>query len=130
MLAMRSALDRRGKAYRDASGEGPASLAVSFDRLPEGAVPQAPQPIFQWVLPVDAGRQRGYQLLVSGSREMLDRNQGDCWDTRQVRSAQTEQVGYLGKPLQKGRTYFWKVRVWDSANRTRDYSEAASFRAD
>jgi arylsulfatase A-like enzyme len=130
LTAMRTALDRRTLAYRDAQGQGPTALSVQLDRLPEGAVAQTPQPIFQWTLPPTTGKQRGYQILVASSREALDENRGDCWDTRQVRSGQTQEVGYMGRPLQRGRTYHWKVRIWDAANRTRDYSEAASFRVE
>jgi arylsulfatase A-like enzyme len=127
LAAMRAALERRSTHMRDTYGEGPTALSVQLDRLPEGAVSQTPQPIFQWTPPATAGRQRGYQLLVASSRQGLDENRGDCWDTRQVRSAQTQQVGYMGRPLQRGRTYHWKVRIWDAANRTRDYSEASAF---
>jgi len=127
LAAMRAALERRSTHMRDTYGEGPTALSVQLDRLPEGAVSQTPQPIFQWTPPATAGRQRGYQLLVASSRQGLDENRGDCWDTRQVRSAQTQQVGYIGRPLQRGRTYHWKVRIWDAANRTRDYSEASAF---
>lgn len=127
---LRAALARRTVAYGDARGQGPNAIATQFDRLPEGAVSQSPKPIFQWSVPVTAGRQRGYQVLVASSRERLDANLGDCWDTRQVRSAQSSQVGYLGTALQRGRVYHWKVRIWDAANRTTDYSEAAVFRID
>lgn len=130
LFLMRDALDRRTIAYRDARSEGPHSLSVQLDRLPEGAVAQTPQPIFQWALPTGADRQRGYQIMVSSSLDSLRLNKGDLWDTKQVRSAQTEQIGYLGKPLQRGMVYYWKVRIWDAANRTRDYSAAASFRVE
>jgi len=128
LLRLRDALERRTIAYGDTRSMGPQRLSVQLDRLPEGAVAQTPQPIFQWTLPEAAGRQRGYQILLSSSLDSLQRNKGDLWDTKQVRSAQTEQVGYLGKPLQRGRVYHWKVLFWDAANRTRDYSPTASFR--
>lgn len=116
--------------YGDARGQGPNTLATQFDRLPEGAVAQAPTPIFEWTVPASAVRQRGYQLLVASSRERLDANIGDCWDTRQVRSAQSAQVGYQGSPLRRGRVYHWKVRIWDASNRTTDYSAAEVFRVE
>ena len=130
LAAMRAGFERQALKYRDDRSDGPVRLSTQMDRLPEGAVAQAPRPIFEWVLPTNVGKQRGYQVLVSSSRELLDRNIGDCWDTREVRSAQHEQIGYMGKPLMRGRTYYWKVRVWDQANRTRDYAEPVAFRVE
>lgn len=130
LAAMRSGFERQVRRYRDERSDGPVRLSTQMDRLPEGAVAQAPRPIFEWGLPVNAGKQRGYQMLVSLSRELLDRNIGDLWDTREVRSAQHEQIGYMGKTLVRGRTYYWKVRIWDVANRTRDYSEPVAFRVE
>ncbi len=130
LAQFREAFERQSSMYRDVNGEGPSRLSTTLDRLPEGAVAQTPQPIFHWTLNPAAGKQRGYQLLVSGSRELLDQNIGDHWDTRQVRSGQTEQVGYMGKALQRGAIYYWKVRVWDGANRTTDYAAPVSFRVE
>jgi alpha-L-rhamnosidase len=130
LAAMRGGFERQAHRYRDDWSDGPVRLNTQMDRLPEGAVAQAPRPIFEWGLPTNVGKQRGYQVLVSSSRELLDRNIGDCWDTREVRSAQHEQIGYMGKPLVRGRTYYWKVRVWDGANRTRDYAEPVAFRVE
>ena len=130
LAAMRAGFERHALKYRDDRSDGPVRLSTQMDRLPEGAVAQAPRPIFEWGLPTNVGKQRGYQVLVSSSRELLDRNIGDHWDTREVRSAPLEQIGYMGKPLVRGRTYYWKVRVWDAANRTRDYAEPVAFRVE
>jgi hypothetical protein len=130
LAALRAGFERQALKYRDDRSDGPVRLSTQMDRLPEGAVAQAPRPIFEWGLPTNVGKQRGYQMLVSSSRALLDRNIGDLWDTREVRSAQHEQIGYMGKPLMRGRTYYWKVRIWDAANRTRDYAEAVAFRVE
>jgi hypothetical protein len=130
LSAMRAGFVRHAHRYADARSGGPVMLSTQMDRLPEGAVAQAPRPIFEWTLLENVVKQRGYQMLVSSSLELSDRNIGDCWDTREVRSAQHEQIGYMGKPLARGRTYYWKVRIWDGANRTRDYAEPVAFRVD
>ena len=54
-------------------------------------------------------------------------NIGDVWDSGQVRGNLSSNVTHQGKPLEKGKTYFWKVRVWDEENRLVDYSKVQSF---
>lgn len=119
---LRAALERQALLHNDKQGSIPSSLNTTLKWLPGGAVAQTHQPIFQWSNASSSGKQRGYQLLVASSKELLDHNIGDFWDTKQVRSGQSEQIGYMGKELQRETTYYWKVRVWDGANRTTDYS--------
>ena len=57
--------------------------------------------------------QTAYRILVASSRTLLERNQGDLWDTGQVSSDQSTQVVYLGRPLLSRQACFWKVMVWD-----------------
>ncbi|MBN83594.1 MAG: hypothetical protein CMJ70_25980 [Planctomycetaceae bacterium] len=73
------------------------------------------QPRFSWQLHSSrrGQRQAAYQILVASSPELLRQNQGDLWDSGQVRSDQNQQVTYRGKPLTAGHHYVWKVRVWN-----------------
>ncbi len=66
-------------------------------------------------------RQTAYQVLVASSEELLNKDQGDLWDSGKVESDQSIQVEYAGKPLASRRQCFWKVRVWTA--RTGDRSE-------
>ncbi|HVS97869.1 MAG TPA: family 78 glycoside hydrolase catalytic domain [Puia sp.] len=50
--------------------------------------------------------QSGYQLVV------FDEN-GTLWDSRKQESGVSTGIPYAGADLAAGRTYFWKVRVWD-----------------
>ncbi len=72
-------------------------------------------PRLSWILEssVRAQRQTGYQVLVSSSRELLSREQGDLWDSGKVDSLEQNQVVYAGKPLQSHQVCHWKVRAWD-----------------
>jgi alpha-L-rhamnosidase len=87
------------------------------------------KPRLSWQLQSDrrGEKQTGYHLIVSSSREKLDANSGDLWDTRKVRSDQSVQVVYDGIALQSRMTCFWKVRVWDQNGRPSAWSEPASW---
>ncbi len=81
-------------------------------------------PRLSWVL---ESNQRGqtqtaYRILVSSSRDHLDLNQGDLWDTGKVASDATIQIPYQGKSLKSGRQCFWKVMVWDRDGKPSNWS--------
>ncbi|NIG55344.1 family 78 glycoside hydrolase catalytic domain [Chitinophaga sp. Cy-1792] len=57
-------------------------------------------------------QQTGYQVLVASSKILLDKNQGDIWNSGMVKSSATIQVPYTGQPLNSGQQYFWKVKSW------------------
>ena len=87
------------------------------------------QPRLSWQLQA-AGRgqaQTAYQVLVASSRELLEKNQGDMWDTGKVVSDQSIQLVYNGKPLVSGGVVFWKVRVWDRASQASDWCQPATW---
>ena len=45
----------------------------------------------------------------------------------QVRNTASTDIEYAGNPLETGKTYYWKVRVWDVDNRLVDYSKPQEF---
>lgn len=59
--------------------------------------------------------QTTYQILVASSREMLNRDKGDLWDSGVVPSDQQLWIAYRGLPLKSNQRAYWKVRV--STNR-------------
>jgi len=71
--------------------------------------------------------QTAYQLLVASSQELLNKNQGDLWDSGQVTSAESVNIPYNGKPPESAQTCLWKVRVWDGEGRVSSWSEPARF---
>ena len=87
------------------------------------------QPRFSWVLEhSERGQsQSAYQVLVAARRQSLDDDKGDQWDSGKVEASESAQVAYAGKPLESGRTYYWKVRYWDKQGRSSEYSQAAQF---
>ncbi|RYY28039.1 MAG: alpha-rhamnosidase, partial [Chitinophagaceae bacterium] len=59
-------------------------------------------------------RQTAYHLLVSSTREKLDNNEGDIWDTNKTDSDASINIEYNGKPLNSYQSCFWKVKVTTS----------------
>ena len=71
--------------------------------------------------------QTAYSILVSSKKELLEKNNGDIWDTGKVLSDQSINVIYAGKKLESVRKYFWKVKVWDQTNKESEWSETAEW---
>ncbi|MBS1850516.1 MAG: glycoside hydrolase family 78 protein [Acidobacteria bacterium] len=67
--------------------------------------------------------QSAYQVLVATSPARLREGVSDSWDSGKVPSQETVHVEYAGKPLQSGRDYWWKVRVWDQHGTASAWSE-------
>jgi alpha-L-rhamnosidase len=90
----------------------------------------AERPRLSWVIESDERdvHQNLYRILVAGSAAALSEDRGDLWDSRRVRSADSNQVEYDGKPLASGQEVFWKVQVWTRGNKACEFSEPASWR--
>lgn len=76
------------------------------------------EPALGWKLvPADprAGGQcqTAYQILVASSAEALQQNRADLWDSKWVKSAESQNVAYRGQPLRAGLACHWKVRIRD-----------------
>lgn len=72
------------------------------------------QPRFSWKL---KSKERGvyqeaYQILVSSSKENLQKGVADLWDSGKVSSDETLLVKYEGKELQSRQECFWKLKIW------------------
>ena len=114
-------------AQEKAPGPGaPTGLRVEY--LTESLGIDVAQPRFSWALehPERGQKQIAYQVLVSLKPEAAA---GDQWDSGRVESERPDHVVYSGKPLESGRTYYWKVRWWDKKNRPSPYSRVARFDA-
>ena len=105
----------------------PSNLRCEYLSNPLGV--DARQPRFAWVLQHSerGEKQSAYQLLVATAPDLLAQAKGDQWDTGKTASGQSAQVAYGGKPLESGRTYYWKVRTWDAQGNASPYSPEARF---
>ena len=70
-------------------------------------------------------RQTAYRILAASTPENLRKDAGDLWDSGKAISDQSTWIPYAGKPLTSGLRVYWKVRVWDGANRPSPWSGQA-----
>ena len=87
-------------------------------------------PRLSWVLTADGRgfKQSAYQILAATSRQNLDRDQAELWDSGKV-SGDSSSVEYGGPPLASGAECCWKVRVWDARGAVSPWSEPACWGA-
>ena len=72
--------------------------------------------------------QTGYQILIASSKENLEDNQADVWDSGKVNSNNSQLVSYSGKALKNEDKYFWKVKIWNQEDEESSWSNPAFFR--
>ncbi len=127
LLELRAKNDELADRYADPFAVKPTGLAVEYIKDPAGLKIIDSKPEFSWMLPPSAVIQKGYQVLVASSKEAIDKNNGDVWDSGNVRSKQSTNVELGSEALKENTSYFWKVRYFDSYNRISEYSEEQKF---
>jgi alpha-L-rhamnosidase len=70
-------------------------------------------------------RQTAFRILVASSKERLDSNNGDLWDSAIVVDPETVGAVYQGRPLVSRQICFWKVQVWDKDHKLSSWSHPA-----
>ena len=126
LMSLRQKTDELIQRFADPYSGVPTGLTVEYIRKPFMTQVVDPKPEFSWIVPEEAGVQRAYQVLVASSKELIDQNIGDVWDSGQVRSNSSNNIR-LGTSLQPNKAYYWKVRIFDKDNRTSDYSRVQKF---
>ncbi|MEW5901441.1 MAG: family 78 glycoside hydrolase catalytic domain, partial [Acidobacteriota bacterium] len=118
------ALSRAGRSSDIQELLAPTGLRCEYLTNPLGVDVRNPR--FAWVLEHgERGQsQTAYEILVSS---LPGAEKGDLWESGQVATANSTQVVYAGKPLESGRSYYWKVRYWDKDGRPSPFSQAARF---
>jgi alpha-L-rhamnosidase len=76
---------------------------------------------------VPGRKQTAYRVLVASSKQQLDKDQGDLWDSGKVSSSQSHLVSYAGKPLGSHTECHWKVKLWTGDGPETPWSPAARF---
>ncbi len=72
-------------------------------------------------------KQTAYRLVVASSRDKLEKNIGDLWDSGKVESDRSIHVAYNGKKLGSRMQCVWKVMVWDKDGHASAWSEPAQW---
>ena len=117
-------IKKNSNEYRAA----PTDLSIELIREPSTDVKIYDlKPEFGWTVPLGSKFQGAYQILVASNKTDIDNNNGNVWDSGRVASTQSTNVEYASNPLEIGKTYYWKVRIWEQENRLVDYSDAQKF---
>jgi alpha-L-rhamnosidase len=106
----------------------PHGLTVEYIREPENTRICDSQPEFGWIVPDEAVIQKAYQIIVSTDSNKIRNNDGDIWNSGQVKSSKSINISFGGGKLKENTTYLWKVRIWDQNNNPSEYSEVQVFR--
>lgn len=109
------------------SSDAPTGLTVEFIREPKSIQIIDSKPEFSWLVPQSIAMQKGYQILVASSIQVLDKDSGDVWDSGKVMSTSAINVELSGNPLKENTTYYWKVRSMGSKGIISPYSEHQEF---
>lgn len=110
------------------SNDFPVGLMVEFIRQPDQVGILDLNPEFSWIVPVKAGKQIAYQILVSSSKIILEHDEGDLWNSRKTSSPVSTDIEYKGRDLSDNSTYCWKVRIWNEKGKPSSWSEVQVFR--
>lgn len=94
---------------------------------PLGIDIQKPRLSWKLVSNYNVQKQTAYYILVATSKENLEDNNGDLWNTGVIKSDQSLHMNYQGKKLETGIQAFWKVRVWDRDGKPSEWSEIAKW---
>ncbi len=106
----------------------PSCLRCEYKENPLGIDERKPR--LSWVVErrgpaLRGAKQTAYQIMVASSREKLEKDEADLWDSGKVQSSETSQIEYEGKPLGSEQECWWKVRVWDENGNASPWSEPA-----
>ena len=105
----------------------PVNLQCEFRSTPLGI--DVTQPRLSWqVQSAERNQmQTAYQILVARSEELLQKNEGDLWDSGKLAGDETVNIIYSGKLLKSGAECFWKVKTWDKTGMASDWSAPAKW---
>ena len=106
-------------------------VALRCEYLESPLAVDDPHPRLGWTLRTDAAgqHQRAWAVRVATSREKLQHDRPDLWDSGRTEGGATSQLPYLGKALKPGQQVFWQAKVWNEQGEESPWSEAATWRA-
>ena len=94
------------------------SSSITFEKLlvntkQNPSTIESKQPLFSWIVDAEGYNksQSAYHMLVATSKEKLNENDADIWNSDKVKSGKSTFVKYQGEELKAMQTYFWKVKI-------------------
>ncbi len=90
---------------------------------------ESKQPVFSWVVEADGFNksQSAYHILVASSKENLNEDDAEIWNSSKVASDQSAHVVFSGKSLAALEKYYWKVKIWDESGNASNWSDVQTF---
>ena len=106
-------------------------VALRCEYLENPLAVEDAHPRLGWMLRTEAAgqHQRAWAVRVASSREKLQHDRPDLWDSGKTEGNETSQLPYLGKALKPGQQVFWQAKVWNAQGEESSWSEAATWRA-
>ena len=107
-------------------------LSAGFLRCEDRVNPlgvQTMKPRLSWQLESNqqAVLQTAYRILVSDDSLLLQKDQGNTWDSKKTSSGASIQVAYAGKPIAAAKKYYWKVMLWNNKGAVSPWSKVSSW---
>ncbi len=86
-------------------------------------------PLLSWKILSESSNvnQDAYRILVSDNKQQLEAGTGDVWDSGKVGDHNSLMIKYSGSDLEAGKTYYWKIKVWDQNGEESNWSEVSSW---
>ena len=83
------------------------------------------QPVLSWRIEDSrqGAHQTAYRVQVSSSREKLEADEADLWDSGRIESARAVGIRYSGQALVARQRCYWRVQVWDHEDNPGPWSE-------
>ncbi|PWK27633.1 alpha-L-rhamnosidase-like protein [Arcicella aurantiaca] len=100
-----------------------SNLRCEYLKNPSGIESKSPKLSWQILSNQRNILQTAYQILVADSPNLLQKNQGNYWDSGKIISDGSIQIAYYGKPLEATKSYYWKVKIWDNQKHESTWSE-------
>jgi alpha-L-rhamnosidase len=96
---------------------GPKALRVDNLTTPLGI--DDPAPRFSWQLQdaTPGAKQSAYEILVASTQEVLQEGKADISDSGKIKGGESLNVSYAGPALKPMTRYFWRVKLWDAADK-------------
>jgi len=86
-------------------------------------------PALSWIIASSTRgtSQTAYQIILDNVANNLKSESNCLWNSGKIPSAQSAWIYYYGPELKSGRTYYWKVRLWDNNDNPSEWSRSAFF---